>query len=164
MADNFTPITINTQEELNRMFGERAEAARRAEHERMEQQYAGFDDFKAKAEKYDSDIAALNEKISGLEGEKSTSAAKISELEGKIREYETSSVKMRIARETGLPAELAERLSGADEAAMRADAEALAKLIKSQNIAPMYKPSGEGGNDGKDAALKNLLKKVRNED
>ena len=114
MADNFTPITINTQEELNRMFGERAEAARRAERERLEKQYAGFDGFKAKAEQYDADIAALNEKISGLEGEKATSATKISELEGKIREYETISAKMRIARETGLPAELADRLSGSD--------------------------------------------------
>ena len=160
----FTPITINTQEELNKMFGERAEAARRAEHERMEKQYAGFEDFKAKAEKYDKDIADLNAKISGLEGEKNDSAAKISELEGKIREYETNSAKMRIARECGLPAELADRLSGADEAAMRTDAENLAKLIQSQNVAPMYRPTGEGGNDNKDAALKDLLKKVRNED
>lgn len=159
----FTPITINTQEDLNKMFGERAEAARRAEHERMEKQYAGFDDYKAKAEKYDADVKALNEKITGLEGEKSTSAAKISELEGKIREYETISAKMRIAREAGLPAELADRLSGADEAAMRTDAENLAKLIKGQNVAPMYKPNGEGGNDSKDAALKSLLDKVRNQ-
>lgn len=164
MADNFTPITINTQEELNKMFGERADAARRAERERLEKQYAGFDGFKAKAEKYDTDIAALNEKISGLEGEKSTSAARISELEEKVREYETTSVKMRIAREAGLPAELADRLSGTDEAAMKKDAESLAKLIKGQNVAPMYKPSGEGGNDGKDAALKDLLKKVRREE
>ena len=161
----FTPITINTQEELNRMFGERAEAARRAERERLEKQYAGFDEFKAKAGKYDADIAALNEKISGLEGEKSTSAARISELEGKVREYETSSVKMRIAREAGLPAEFANRLSGDDEAAMKADAEALSKLIKAQaGTAPMYHQGRDGGNDGRDAALKNLLKKVRNED
>ena len=165
MADNnFTPITINTQEEMNRMFGERAEAARRAERERLEKQYAGFDDFKAKAKKYDTDIASLNEKITALEGEKATSVTKISELEGKVREYEASSVKMRIARETGLPAELADRLSGEDEAAMRTDAENLAKLIKAQSgPAPMYHQNGEGGNDGKDAALKDLLKKVRNE-
>lgn len=157
----FTPITINSQEELNKMFGERAEAARRAEHDRMEKQYAGFDDFKAKAEKYDADIKALNETITGLKSEKETSAARISELEAKNREYEINSVKMRIARECGLPAELADRLSGADEAAMRTDAEALSKLIKGQNVAPIYKPTGEGGNDGKDAALKNLLHTVR---
>ena len=159
----FQPITISSQEELNKMFADRAEAARRAEHDRMEKQYAGFDDYKAKADKYDADISAKDQRITELEGEKSNSAAKISELEGKIREYESNSVKMRIARETGLPAELADRLSGTDEAAMRTDAENLVKLIRGQNVAPMYRPTGEGGNDLKDAALKDLLKKVRNE-
>lgn len=147
----FTPITINSQEELNKMFGDRAEAARRAERERLEKQYAGFDDFKAKAEKYDTDIAALNKKVSGLESEKSVNVNKITELEGKVKAYETSSAKMRIAKETGLPMELAERISGEDEAAMRKDAEALGKLIKSQNIAPMYKPNGEGAGGDKTA-------------
>ena len=157
----FQPITINSQEELNKMFSDRAESARRAEQARMEEKYAGFDDFKAKAQKYDTDIGKLNEKISALEGEKQTSATKISELEAKVREYETASVKTRIAREAGLPAELAERLSGADEAAMRTDAENLAKLIRGQNVAPMYKPTGDGGNDSREAALKDLLKQVR---
>ena len=160
MAD-FTPITINTQEELNKFFGERALQAKRSAEAEAAQKYAGFDDFKAKAEKYDADIGAKNQRIAELEGEKTTSAARITELEGKIREYETASVKTRIAREAGLPAELADRLSGADEAAMRTDAESLAKLIRSQNVAPMYKPTGEGGNDSRDAALKDLLKQVR---
>ena len=34
--------------------------------ERLEKQYAGFDDFKAKAEKYDTEIASLNEKITAM--------------------------------------------------------------------------------------------------
>lgn len=160
----FTPITINSQEELNKMFADRAEAARRAERERLEKQYAGFDGYKEKAEKYDTDISEMNQKISELEGERTTSAAKITELEGKIREYETNSVKMRIARETGLPAELADRLSGKDEESMRKDAENLAKLLKAQNVAPLYRQAGEGGAaDAKEAALRDLLKKVRNE-
>ena len=168
MADNsFTPITLNTQEEVNQFFGERARHVRSATRAEVEaeftQKYAGFDDFKAKAEKYDADISAKDQKISELEGEKTISAAKITELETKVREYETNSVKMRIAREAGLPAELAERISGTDEAAMRADAETLGKLFKSQNVAPMYKPSGESGTGDKDeAAMKDLLAKVRN--
>lgn len=168
MADNnFTPITLNTQEEVNQFFGERARHVRSATRAEVEaefsQKYAGFDDFKAKAEKYDADIAEKDRRITELEGEKTNSAAKISELEGRIREYETSSVKMRIAREAGLPAELADRLSGKDEAAMRSDAEALAKLIRGQNVAPIYRQGGENKGDGKDAALKNLLQRVRNE-
>lgn len=158
----FQPITISSQEELNKMFGERAESARRAEQARMEEKYAGFEDFKAKAEKYDSDVGKLNEKISALEGEKKTSATRISELEAKIRDYETASVKTRIAREMGLPYELADRLTGDTEDAMREDAEKLRGLMKPQTM-PMYRPSGENSTDGKDAALKDLLKKVRNE-
>ena len=154
----FTPITISTQEELNKMFADRGEQARRAEHERMEKQYAGFDEFKAKAEKYDKDMAAKDQQFNEL---KTESTAKIAELEGKIREYETASVKTKIAREAGLPYELAERLSGADEAAIRADAENLSKLIRSKHVAPMYSQSGEGVSDSKDAMLKDLLKKVR---
>ena len=45
---------------------------------------------------------------------------------------------------------------------MRADAEKLRGLMKPQTM-PMYRPSGENSNDGKDAALKDLLKRVRNE-
>ena len=164
----FTPITLNTQEEVNKFFGERAKQAKSAARAELEaeykEKYSGFDDYKAKAEKYDSDVKALNEKITALEGEKSSSAQKISELEEKNREYETNSAKMRIAREAGLPAELADRITGGDEAAMKQDAESLAKLIKGQNVAPMYHQNGEGGGDGKDQALKKLLKKVRNEE
>lgn len=159
----FTPITLNTQEEVNRFMADRLERAKRTGAEEKAKEFAGFDEFKAKAEKYDTDVAALRETITGLEGEKSTSAARITELEAKIREYETASVKTRIAREAGLPAELAERLSGADEAAMQKDAENLAKLIRNQNVAPMYKPTGEGGNDRKDAALMETLRKFRNQ-
>lgn len=159
----FTPITLNTQEEVNHFMAERLERAKRTGAEEEAKKFVGFDDFKAKAEKYDADTAALKETISGLEGEKNTSAARITELEAKIREYETASVKTRIAREAGLPAELADRLSGADEAAMRTDAENLAKLIRVQNVAPMYKPTGEGGNDSKDAVLIETLRKFRNQ-
>ena len=162
MAD-FTPITLNTQQEVDQFMATRLERAKRTGAEEEAKKYAGFDGFKAKAEKYDADISALNQKITELEGEKANSATRISELEEKNREYETNSVKMRIARETGLPAELAEKISGKDESAMRADAENMAKLIKGQHVAPMYHQNGEGGTDANDAALKNLLKKVRNE-
>lgn len=164
----FTPITLNTQEEVNKFFGDRAKQAKSAAKAELEQEYkekySGYEDYKAKAEKYDADVAALNEKITALEGEKSSSAARISELETKNREYETNSVKMRIAREAGLPAEFAERLNGEDEKTIQADAEKMAKLFKGQNVAPMYRQNGEGETDGKDAALKNLLQKVRNKD
>ena len=166
MAD-FTPITLNTQEEVNKFFGDRAKQAKSAARAELEQEYkekySGYDDYKAKAEKYDADVAALNEKITALEGEKSSSAARISELETKNRAYEKHSEKMRIARDAGLTAELAEYIFGEDAEAMKKSAENLAKQFKGQNVAPPYKTSGEGGNDSKDAALRETLRKFRNQ-
>ena len=149
----FTPI--NTQEELDRVLSSRLQRERdtvtktfQTQIEERDQKITGFE----------STIKDLNKQIETLNGQ----AGRITELEGKIREYETASVKTRIARETGLPADLADRISGADETAMRADAENLAKLLKSQQApAPMYRPTGEGANDGKDAALRSLLDRVR---
>lgn len=149
----FTPI--NTQEELDRVLASRLQRERDTVTKSFQAQITEKDE---KIAGFESTITDLNKQIETLNGQ----TGRITELEAKVREYETNSVKMRIARETGLPAELADRLSGADEEAMRADAENLAKLLKSQQQpAPMYRPSGEGASDGKDAALKNLLKSVR---
>ncbi len=119
----FTPI--NTQEELDRVLASRLQR----ERDTVAKSYqAQIEERDTKITGFESTIADLNKQIESLNGQ----TGRITELEAKVREYETASVKTRIARETGLPADLAERISGADEAAMRADAESLAKLIKSQ--------------------------------
>ena len=60
MAD-FTPITLNTQQEVDQFMATRLERAKRTGAEEEAKKYAGFDGFKAKAEKYDADIIALNQ-------------------------------------------------------------------------------------------------------
>ena len=146
---------INTQEELDRVLASRLQRERDTVTKSFQAQITERDE---RITGFESTIADLNKQIESLNGQ----TGRVAELEAKIREYETASVKTRIARETGLPAELADRLSGADEAAMRADAENLAKLLKTQQApAPIYRPSGEGANDGKDSALRGLLKQVR---
>lgn len=146
---------INTQEELDRVLASRLQRERDTVTKSFQAQITERDE---KITGFESTIKDLNKQIESLNGQ----TGRVAELEAKVREYETASVKTRIARETGLPAELADRLSGADEDAMRADAENLAKLLKTQQApAPIYRPSGEGANDGKDAALRGLLKQVR---
>ena len=154
MAD-FTPI--NSQEELDRILASRLQRERETVGKQFQTQ---IDERDQKIAGFETQITDLNKQIETLNGQ----SAKVAELESKVKAYEASSVKMRIAREVGLPAELADRLSGEDEKAIRADAEALEKVFKRQGgTAPLYQPGGESGNDGKDAALKDLLKKVRNE-
>lgn len=153
----FTPITLNTQEDVNRFMADRLERAKRTGAEEKAKEFAGFDEYKAKAEKYDADIESLNQTISQLQTEKTA-------LEAKARKYESSSVKMRIAHETGLPYELAERLNGDDETAIRADAETLAKFTNRGGTvtAPMFKPNDDPS-QGADAALRSLLAGMKNQ-
>ncbi len=156
MAD-FTPI--NTQEEFDAAIGDRL----KRERETVSKKYGDYEDLKKRVADQEAQISTLTKERDDNAKKYAGYDKSLSELQTQVKAHETNSVKMRIARETGLPAELAERLSGKDEADMRADAESLAKLIRSQNVAPVYRPGGEGGTDGKDAALKNLVKKVRDQ-
>ena len=155
MAEEFTPIT--SQEELDKVLASRLKRERETVGKQFQTQIEERDQ---KISGFETQITELNKKIEGFKGQ----SAEIEELKSKVKGYETSSVKMRIAREVGLPAELADRLSGEDEKAIRADAEVLEKVFKRQGgTAPLYHPGGEKGGDGKDAALKDLLKKFRDE-
>ena len=123
MAD-FTPI--NTQEELNNIIGERVrrerETVTREVTQKFEQQITEKD---GEIAKYKTDMEALNQQLTDANGKISGIPA----LEEKIRGYERASVKSKVAREVGIPYELAERLSGETEEDIRKDAEGMRKLI-----------------------------------
>jgi len=86
----------------------------------------------------------------------------IADLNGKVTSYEMALLKARIAHEKGIPHELAGRLTGDDEKALRADAEGLAKLISKGQSAPPLKSTEPAGED-KDAPYKNLLSNLKGE-
>lgn len=126
-----TPIT--TQEQLDAALTERVTSAVRKRVEQMERKYEAYtspDDLKALNEKYDRQIADLNGALTAANEKAAKYDADIAERDAKIKGYETSSVKMRIAHETGLPYELHSRLNGETEEEIRKDAESLAKLMK----------------------------------
>jgi len=81
--------------------------------------YISPDDAKKSAD----EIAALTEKLKASE-------TQIADLTAKISANEISSAKMKIALETGLPAALADRLTGSTEEELRKDAELLAQFAK----------------------------------
>jgi hypothetical protein len=56
--------------------------------------------------------------------------AKIAELEADVLEKELAMLRVKIAQEAGLPAELADRLQGDDEKALKKDAKALLTVLK----------------------------------
>lgn len=151
MAD-FTPI--NTQEELDKVIASRLQRERDTISKQFQNQLAERDQ---KITGYESQVKDLNTKIEEFNGQ----AQKITEMEARIKGYETNSVKMRIAREVGLPYELAERLSGEDEKAIRADAEALKKLV-GVKTAPL-KSTESGRGDSTAAAWNQMLQQMKGE-
>ena len=161
---DFTPI--NTQEEFDAAIKSRIEQAKRSEKEAVSKTYEGWtspDDLaKIKAE-YDT-------KIKGFETGQNENAAKIAQYEKdiaerdtKIKGFETSNLKSKIAHEMGIPYELAGRLTGDDETAIRKDAESLSKIIKENgHHSPAARKEDKGdGDDDRTALYKELAQNLK---
>ncbi|WP_426807469.1 capsid assembly scaffolding protein Gp46 family protein [Streptococcus anginosus] len=119
MSD-FTAIT--TQEELDAIV--------KARLAREKEKYADYDQLKTRV----SDLEKENGVLKSAAEANKTSAAdydkQIADLKKQVAGYETASLRTRIALQNGLPYDLADRLVGDDEEAIKADAERLAGFVK----------------------------------
>lgn len=144
MSD-FTPI--ETQEQLDKVIGERI---RRAEQKAAEK-YADYEDLKTQNAGYVTQISQLQTQLHAQADKAKESETSIADLTAKVHQYETASVKTKVALEIGLPYQMASRLTGDDEKAIRADAEAMKQLIGAQvGPAPLgsAEPSSTKGGSG----------------
>lgn len=137
---------IETQEQLDAVIGERI---RRAEAKAAEK-YADYDSIKTQNDDLAKQIADLTSQIKAKDETINGDKTIVDDLKAKIKDYETRSVKTRIAHEVGLPYQLADKLAGEDEAAIRKDAEAMASFIK-KPAAPLggVEPTHEDGDPTK---------------
>ena len=120
---------IETQEQLDAIISERVKRAEKRAEEKAAEKYADYDSLKDKANAYEKQIADLSEQLKSGESKLAEFTTEKEGLEAKIKEYETASIKMKIALETGLPHQLAEKLTGDDEEAIRADAKKMAEFV-----------------------------------
>lgn len=137
MSD-FKPI--ESQEQFDAMIKGRLEQAERSFIEK----YGNSEELKAQLGEKDGKIAELSKQLEEatkkIEGHK----AEVDGLNAKVLQYETDSVKTRIAHEEGLPYEMASRLAGDNEEAIRADAKTLASMMKkSSPTPPPFNPEPE---------------------
>ena len=147
--------TIETQEELDAILKARLDRNTKTVTDEVKKSYEGYIS-PDEAKKLNDQIASLNNQLT----EKDTS---IADLTAKNKNYETASVKARIAREKGLPYELADRLSGESEEDIAADAENLAKFVSTgrRSPAPLFSAqtgTGAGKTDATDEALLTMLR------
>lgn len=129
MAD-FKPI--ETQEQFDAMIKGRLEQAERSFIEK----YGKTDELKTQLEASAGQIAELTKRLEEANNQIESSKAEMEGLNAKVLKYETDSVKTRVAHEEGLPFEMAGRLTGDNEEAIRADAKSLAKMIKANTSTP----------------------------
>ena len=155
MAEDFKPITINTQEEMDNLFKERLSRERAKYDGYMSSQKV--EELKAG---YDKQIEDLNKAVAAEKTKYAAFETQLKERDAKIEKYETDSAKTRIAIAAGLDPKYASRLVGKDEKEWKADAEALAKDFAAAHVPPLANPEGRPASNPKKAALKGMLQSI----
>lgn len=150
MAEEFKPI--ESQEALDAVIKNRLERNTKTVTEEVTRKYEGYlspvDVAKAREED-GKKIAELTDKLKGQD-------TVIADLTAKNKAYELGSAKVRIALESGIPYELADKLSGEDEESIKADALKLSRFVAKGGIPQRYNPEKPEG-DEKTQALKQVL-------
>lgn len=132
---------IETQEDLDIIIGERL----KREREAAEKKYAGFEEAKEKAEKYDKLIAQdfegqirkLNDELKTEKEKNAGHDQAVADLTARANKAEMSLLKAKIAHEAGLPYELANRLNGENEEELLEDAKTLTGFMRPASAPPL---------------------------
>lgn len=145
---------IESQEQFDAMIKGRLEQAERSFIEK----YGNSEELKTQLSEKDGKIAELSKQLEEASKKMESHKAEVDGLNAKVLKYETDSVKTRIAHEEGLPYEMASRLAGDNEEAIRADAKTLASMMKKNTPAPPpFNPEPEP-KDAKSAAWSKMAK------
>ena len=124
----FKPIT--TQEEFDNAIKERLA--------REKSKYSDYDQLKSRVTELEEENVGLKSTIEANRQSKEDDDKKLEEMQNQISNYETASLRTRVALQYGLPYDLADRLQGTDEESFKADAERLAGYMKPvSKVAPV---------------------------
>lgn len=146
---------ITTQEELDDVIKDRLARQK----ETIESQYQDYETIKNAKEELEQQVSALNATITETNEKYASYGTELSGLNAKVADYETASMKTRVALKYGIPYDLAGRLVGTDEETIAKDAEKLASLVKQKEpIAPLKNVEPQVGE--KDVAYKSLLENL----
>lgn len=144
---------IETQEELDAIINQVVAKER--------EKFSDYDQLKIRVKELEEQNIGLESTLQGREEMEGKYTKQITELEQKISGYETTALKQRIALQQGLPFELAERLNGADEQALKEDAERLSVFIRAGEPTPPLKDVEPQITSGENAGYKQLLNTLK---
>lgn len=153
MAEGFTPITIESQEQLDGMFKDRINRQNEKHSKELAEKLG-----EVKSD-YESKLAEVNEELAKAKEVASGYDSIIAEKDAKIHEYELASVKSQVALEMGLTHDAVKFLQGDNEESIRSSAEALKSLVK-VTPAPMAREEAVGGNS-EQASYREMLNNLK---
>ena len=146
----FKPIT--TQEEFDAAIKERLS--------REKAKYSDYDQLKSRVTELETENIGLKSTIEANSQSKADADKQLEEMQNQISNYETDSLRTRVALQYGLPYDLADRLQGTDEDSFKADAERLAGYMKrAQPVAPVRETEPQVG-DSKTMQMKSMLREL----
>lgn len=153
---------ITTQEEFDNAIKERLDRQAKKTAEEVKKTFEGWlspDDVKAKTEELEKQLADKEAKL----GESKEAYDKLS---AEKKALELDRAREAAARDAGLPFELAHRLSGATPDELKADAEALSKLVNGKQGEPYVQPLFRAGQaepsaNASDGALLSMLRELK---
>ena len=145
--------TIETQEELDNIVKERLRRER--------EKFGDYDDLKKRVSELKTENGTLKTSIEETKKTITESEAQITDLQGKVTNYETASLRTRIALQNGLPYDLADRLQGADEEELKADAERLAGFMRPATPPAPLRDTEPPMGDDKTMQMKQMLRELQ---
>lgn len=148
---------IETQEQFDEMVKERVERAKKSTAKEYDAQLKDLESIKEQLTSKDAELEALKAKITAFESQKKADEESYQGLQKELSEVKLKALKSKIAMDAGLPADLAERLTGDDEEALKADAEKLASLVNSKHVAPSFK-NEDVPNDPAEAGFREMAR------
>jgi chromosome segregation ATPase len=117
-----------------------------------------YDEIKNAKEKLEKQVKDLNGTLTATNEKYADYDKNIEELNGKIKEYELKNLKYRIANESGIPLELASKLTGETEEDLKKDAETLSSFIRKPTLPLKHT---EPNVDDKSAPYKEILSNLK---
>ena len=114
-----------------------------------------YDDIKIENKTLKDTVTSLETSLKGFDGFED----KLTEKDNKIKEYEIKNLKYRIANESGIPLELANKLTGETEEDLKKDAETLSSFITKKQTLPLR--NTETKVDDETAPYKEMLSNLK---
>lgn len=162
---------ITTQEQLDNIISERLKRERETTEKKVREsiekeyleKYGDYEELKTRSDEYSKQIEEFNQTIKDNSDKLAGYEKSSREAQEKLKKYEMDSMKMKIAHEAGIPFELASRLSGEDEAAIRKDAEGMSRFISNRRKSAPLASTEPEKLDNRQIAMKSMLDNLKGE-